>query len=50
MTTHEIDPYRIDIAAKNFEKAGVSQLITIVEGDAHKTVTSLKEPNLYPLH
>jgi len=44
MTTHEIDPYRIDIADKNFEHAGVSHLITIVEGDAHKTVTRLKEP------
>jgi len=44
MTTHEIDPYRIDIASKNFERAGVSHLITIVEGDAHKTVTRLKEP------
>lgn len=44
MTTHEIDPYRIDIASKNFERAGVNHLITIVEGDAHKTVTRLKEP------
>ncbi|MHC4725701.1 MAG: O-methyltransferase [Planctomycetota bacterium] len=44
MTTHEIDPYRIDIASKNFERAGVSHLITIVEGNAHKTVARLKEP------
>jgi caffeoyl-CoA O-methyltransferase len=43
ITTHEIDPYRIDIASKNFERAGVSHLITIVEGDAHKTVTRLKK-------
>lgn len=44
ITTHEIDPYRIDIAGKNFERAGVSNLVTIVKGDAHKNVTRLKEP------
>ncbi len=44
ITTHEIDPYRISLASENFEKAGVSHLVTIVEGDAHKTVTRLKEP------
>jgi caffeoyl-CoA O-methyltransferase len=44
MTTHEIDPYRISLASENFKKAGVSHLITIVEGDAHKTITRLKEP------
>ena len=44
ITTHEIDPYRIDIARKNFERADVSHLVTIVEGDAHKTVNRLKEP------
>ncbi|MCP4612391.1 MAG: hypothetical protein GY845_27150 [Planctomycetes bacterium] len=44
ITTHEIDPYRIDIAENNFEKAGVSHLVTIVEGDAHENVTRLKEP------
>jgi predicted O-methyltransferase YrrM len=42
--THEIDPYRISVARENFKKAGVNHLITIVEGDAHKTVTRLKEP------
>ena len=44
ITTHEIDPYRIDIADKNFKNAGVSHIVTIVEGDAHKTNTRLKEP------
>jgi len=44
LTTHEIDPYRISLARENFKNAGVSHLITIVEGDAHKTVTRLKEP------
>jgi len=44
LTTHEIDPYRIETAEKNFKRAGVSHLVTIVEGDAHETVTRLKEP------
>ena len=44
ITTHEIDPYRISLARENFKNAGVSHLITIVEGDAHKRVTRLKEP------
>lgn len=44
ITTHEIDPYSIEIADKNFKRAGISHLVTIVEGDAHKTVTRLTEP------
>lgn len=44
ITTHEIDPYRISLAKENFKKAGVSHIVTIVEGDAHKTVSRLKEP------
>ncbi|MFZ2146058.1 MAG: class I SAM-dependent methyltransferase [Sedimentisphaerales bacterium] len=44
LTTHEIDPYRISLARKHFKEAGISHLVTIVEGDAHKTVTQLKEP------
>ncbi len=44
LTTHEIDPYRISLARKHFKNAGVSHLVTIVEGDAHKTVTRLKGP------
>ena len=44
ITTHEIDPYRISQARENFEKAGVNHLVTIVEGDAHKTIIRLKEP------
>lgn len=30
--------------APNFKRAGVDQLVTIVEGDAHETVKKLKEP------
>lgn len=44
LITHEIDDYRAALARKNFEKAGVEKLITIVEGDAHKTVTDLEPP------
>jgi caffeoyl-CoA O-methyltransferase len=42
--THEIDPDTARLARKNFETAGVSDLITIVEGDAHKTVSKLTGP------
>ena len=44
ITTHEIDPYRISLARENFKNAGVSHIVTIVEGDAHKTVTRLTKP------
>ena len=43
--THEIDEGRADIAAGNFEKAGVDDLITIIIGDAHETVQRYKDPN-----
>ncbi len=32
------------MARENFKRAGVSHLVTIVAGDAHKTVTELSEP------
>lgn len=44
VTTHEIDPKAIQMARANFKKAGVEDLITIVEGDAHETVKQHKEP------
>jgi predicted O-methyltransferase YrrM len=44
LTTHEINAKRAALARENFKRAGVERLVTIVEGDAHKTVTSLKEP------
>ena len=43
ITTHEIDPYRITVARENFKKAGVNHLVTIIAGDAHKTVNRIKE-------
>ena len=42
--THEIDPERIRKAKKNFSKAGVSDQITVIKGNAHKTVTQHKKP------
>jgi len=44
LTTHEIDARRASLARENFERAGVSDIVTLVEGDAHQTVTRLKEP------
>jgi predicted O-methyltransferase YrrM len=42
--THDIDPGRISVARENFKRAGVEDLITIVEGDAHQTATRNTEP------
>lgn len=44
LTTHEINVKRAAEARANFKRAGVAHLITLVEGDAHKEVTKLKEP------
>lgn len=44
LITHELDPTRAALARENFAKAGVSSLVTIVEGDAHDTITRLKGP------
>ena len=44
LITHELDPNMIKIAKANFEKAGVDDVVTIIEGDAHETVKQHKEP------
>jgi predicted O-methyltransferase YrrM len=44
LTTHDIDEGRASLARKNFKRAGVDQLVTLVMGDAHETVTRIKEP------
>jgi caffeoyl-CoA O-methyltransferase len=44
LTTLEIDPDKIRLAEKNFKKAGMDKLVTIIEGDAHKEVAKVKEP------
>ena len=44
LTTHDIDAGRAALARENFKRAGVDKLVTLVFGDAHETVTRLKEP------
>jgi len=44
LITHEVDDHRASLARANFKRANVEQIITIVEGDAHKTVAKLKPP------
>jgi len=44
LTTFEIDPDRARQARENFQKAGVADLVTLVEGDAHDEVLKLKGP------
>jgi len=44
LTTHEIDPRRAEEARGNLERAGVSSMVTIVEGDAHQEITKSAEP------
>jgi len=44
LITHEIDPQRVALARASFKRAGVDDIVTVVEGDAHETVTRMKEP------
>jgi predicted O-methyltransferase YrrM len=44
LTTYEIDAERAALARENFKRAGVDQLVTLVEGDAHEEVTKLQGP------
>lgn len=44
LTTHEIDAERAALARENFRRAGVDQMVTLVQGDAHEEVTRLKGP------
>ena len=44
LITHEIDAETAALARKNFARAGVADLVTVVEGDAHQTVSQLKGP------
>lgn len=44
LTTHEMNPTRIALAKSNFKKAGIENLVTLVEGDAHKTIGGLTGP------
>ena len=42
--SHEIDPQKVKLARANFEKAGVADVITVIEGDAHETIKQHEEP------
>lgn len=44
LTTFEIDAKRAATARANFKRAGMADIITIVEGDAHDEVKKLKDP------
>ena len=44
LTTFEIDHERATLARGHFQEAGVENLVTIVEGDAHEQVAKLKQP------
>ncbi len=44
LTTYEIDAQRAATARANFKRAGMADVITLVEGDAHEEVKKLKSP------
>lgn len=44
LTTFEIDAGRAALARENFKRAGVADIVTLVEGDAHEKVAELKGP------
>ena len=44
LTTFEIDHSRATEARQHFAEAGVSNLVTVVEGDAHKNLGQIKGP------
>jgi len=44
LTTFEIDAGRANLARENFKRAGVEDMITLIEGDAHEKVADLEGP------
>ena len=44
LTTFEIDHDRASKAREHFKEAGVEQLVTVVEGDAHEEIAKIKGP------
>jgi len=44
LTTFEIDAQRAATARANFKRAGLADIITLIEGDAHQEVTKVKDP------
>ena len=41
LTTYEIRESRVELARENFERAGVSDRVTVIHGNAHEEVTKL---------
>jgi len=44
LTTFEIDGERAKLARENFTQAGVEEVVTLIEGDAHQEVGKVKGP------
>jgi caffeoyl-CoA O-methyltransferase len=44
LTTFEINAQRAALARENFKKAGVDDIVTLVEGDAHEKVAQITGP------
>jgi len=44
LTTLELDSRRAAVARGHFKRAGVDSLVTLIEGDAHKSIGSLQGP------
>jgi len=44
LTTFEIDARRAAMARENFKRAGVDDIVTLVEGDAHEKVVEIAGP------
>ena len=44
LVTFDLDHEKVLLARANFKRAGVENLVTVVEGDAHRTVAQLKGP------
>jgi len=42
LTTYEIDPRRAALARENFKRAGVEEIVTLVQGNAHEEVSKVK--------
>jgi predicted O-methyltransferase YrrM len=50
LTTFEINHQRAPNARAHFHEAGVDDLVTVIEGDAHEQVTNPKGGNRSGLH
>jgi len=44
--THEISPKMVKMARENIRKAGLEDVITVIEGDAHKTIEMHKKKDV----